>query len=397
MKNMLKTTAVTGMLSAMVLSSGCVQQPYTIGGSVSGLVGNLALNNYGNSLLVSQDGNFNFFQPVGTGTNYNVTIVQQPSTQVCSIANGRGIISTASASDITITCIDKDLTKTWALNDTGVVLCGDHVDDAVPGGPAQNTLDCAATGSGSSVAGIDGDGDSVPPGQDAHYGRDASHNDPSDGHAGFSFTKLDNDGQSLPASAYSWNCVQDNVTGLVWEVKTNNRGLHGKEWVYTRYNSSGINDGGNAGFADPGYGVNTPGSDLCANISRCDTEKYISDVNAVGLCGASDWRLPSREELHSLLNLDRINPAIDTDYFPNTMAWSPLYYHEHRAYLSSSASPNSAAGWGVIWGMHSWGVDFYTGSSFQMLTGGRITGDWADEGNLIGGEAGYVRLVRSIR
>ena len=36
--------------------------------------------------------------------------------------------------------------------------------------------------------------------------------------------------------------------------------------------------------------------------------------------GYSDWRLPNRRELESLVNLGRINPTINTAYFPNTQA-----------------------------------------------------------------------------
>jgi hypothetical protein len=98
------------------------------------------------------------------------------------------------------------------LNDTGIVTCGDA---------SNNELPCP-------VADY--------PGQDAEYGRDVTHNDPSDGHAGFSFTKLDANGSDLPASATDWSCVRDNVTGLIWEVKTDDGGLRDQDWKYTWYN-----------------------------------------------------------------------------------------------------------------------------------------------------------------
>jgi hypothetical protein len=38
-----------------------------------------------------------------------------------------------------------------------------------------------------------------------------------------SYTKLDASGNDLPDEAASWVMVRDNVTGLIWEVKTDDR------------------------------------------------------------------------------------------------------------------------------------------------------------------------------
>ena len=57
--------------------------------------------------------------------------------------------------------------------------------------------------------------------QDSMVGRDAnvSTNSNSDGKLGFSFTKV------------SGGCVQDNVTGLTWEVKTTDGGSTSPTWA----------------------------------------------------------------------------------------------------------------------------------------------------------------------
>jgi len=181
---------------------------------------------------------------------------------------------------------------TSKLNDTGITTCSDA---------STNGLPCP-------VSGFEG--------QDGEFGRDVTHNDDSDGHAGFSFTKLDANGNDLAASASEWSCVRDNVTGFIWEVKTNDGGLRDKDNSYTWYNSTGINDDGNAGTQNGGS---------CPDGNNCDTEKYVQAVNATNLCGANDWRLPAVEGLRSIVDYSRYNPAIDVNFFPNTSStwfWS---------------------------------------------------------------------------
>lgn len=270
------------------------------------------------------------------------------------------------------------------LNDTGITLCGDYAYDDISSGydgsdEHNNAIDCASEASPSSTATQEGfeivnGNDSVPAGQDAVYGHDANDatNDDGDGHIGFSFTKIGAGGEELASDASSWICVRDNVTGLIWEVKTDDGGLRDKDWTYTWYNSSGINDGGDHGVGDTGVGTTTgyenysnifAGSDNCATPSRCDTQKFVTDVNAASLCGASNWRLPTSAELKNLLHLGALNsPAIDTGYFPNTVDRS------HWTSSPSALSDNRARV-----------VDFVIGTDSI---------DDKDVGN-------YVRLVRS--
>ena len=183
--------------------------------------------------------------------------------------------------------------------------------------------------------------------QDCHQGRDAdnSTNDDSDGHAGFSFTKLDSNGNALAASATEWSCVQDNVTGLIWEVKTNDDGLHDKDDSYTWYDTDSATNGGAVGYADSEgsicYGYNSSDTSTYCNI-----EAFAARVNSAGLCGAKDWRVPSRQELRSIVDYSRINPSIDVDYFPNTITNSS--YSSASAYAKDSDS--------------SWQVKFFYGS-----------------------------------
>ena len=166
------------------------------------------------------------------------------------------------------------------------------------------------------------------PGQDAEYGRDAQAQAGTltkvgGGRAGFDFTKLDANGnpltdQTVAYTTTPWSCVRDNHTGLVWEIKTTDGGLQDQNHTYTWYSSTGFNDGGSPGTANGG---------TCVDSTNCDTEKYIDAVNAAGLCGQTDWRLPTVEELMLLVDSSiDIPPTIDSGYFPNTNTWPSGYW-----------------------------------------------------------------------
>ena len=213
--------------------------------------------------------------------------------------------------------------QTRPLNDTGITWSG----HATSG----NAATCDA---------------SHPAGQDCHYGRDkaaavgaltktghsAPDVDPIHGIPnGFDFTKISNSGAALPPSATlgtgsnDWACTRDNVTGLIWEVKTTS-GLRGQSHTYTWFNT--LSPDGNFGTASGG---------TCATSGRCDTEKYTQDVNAADLCGANDWRMPTVKELEGIADMGRLSPAIDPVFFPNTpssVVWSgsPLAGYPYSAW-----------------------------------------------------------------
>ena len=56
------------------------------------------------------------------------------------------------------------------------------------------------------------------------------------GVAGFDFTRLNADGSDYTGNgdynSQPWACVRDNHTGLVWEVKTDDGGIHDKNNTY---------------------------------------------------------------------------------------------------------------------------------------------------------------------
>jgi trimeric autotransporter adhesin len=79
---------------------------FSIGGSASGLVGTVVLqNNGGSNITVSANGSFSVASGLLSGAAYGVTVLTQPELQTCSVANGTGTIS-GNVTNVTVTCAD---------------------------------------------------------------------------------------------------------------------------------------------------------------------------------------------------------------------------------------------------------------------------------------------------
>lgn len=168
--------------------------------------------------------------------------------------------------------------------------------------------------------------------------------------AGVDFIKLDAAGEPISnqGAIYTiepWECVRDNVTGLVWEVKTIDGGLRDHNHVYTWYNPDPEENGGAPGFSDGGE---------CAGGIDCDTRAYVQAVNEAMLCGYDGWRMPTRQELRSIVDYRANFPAIDLNVFPNTAALS---------YWTAEPNPTYPA--------YAWHTDFRFGlaSYYYLKTG----------------------------
>lgn len=122
--------------------------------------------------------------------------------------------------------------------------------------------------------------------------------------------KLLDDAVTLGSNSDDWGCTRDDNTGLVWEIKTADKGLRDKDNQYSWYNPDPSANGGGAGLEDGAKG-------LCTGNINCDSNAYVKAVNAQTLCGFSDWRVPSYRELASIIKAGTF-PAIDVNYFPNS-------------------------------------------------------------------------------
>jgi predicted lipoprotein with Yx(FWY)xxD motif len=97
-----------------------------------------------------------------------------------------------------------------------------------------------------------------------------------------------------------WTCVRDNHTGLVWEVKTDDGGIHDKD---NKYRWGGKTAKGN------GLGTYYPDWDVLVNGSNADY-----------FCGYNDWRVPTLKELHSVIDYSKNFPTFDKKaFFTNTI------------------------------------------------------------------------------
>jgi hypothetical protein len=138
-----------------------------------------------------------------------------------------------------------------------------------------------------------------------------------------SYTKLGNGGTLLPDSAAhvdnggQWIMTRDNVTGLIWELKTNANRNH----TYNRSNAQ---------------------------------DQFIAGLNSAVFGGFSNWRLPDIKELSSLINAAG-PPWIDFSWFPKNVSSS--------YWSSTTAAGSTGYAWRV--GFHYGGVsDEYNSNTY---------------------------------
>lgn len=195
------------------------------------------------------------------------------------------------------------------------------------------------------------------------------------------FSAMDSTGNTI-TSSYDWACTRDDKTKLIWEVKTNDSRLHHKDWTYSWYEPDASKNGGNAGVANGGK---------CTGTSQCNTYAFINAVNSESLCGATNWRLPTKTELEGLVLCSDgksktlganeqgdictgapTSPTIDTVYFQNTRSdwvWSsttlvpPVVISGKAPTAKPKTSTSKVKTTPHVDGTSAWNVIFYHGSS----------------------------------
>ena len=132
--------------------------------------------------------------------------------------------------------------------------------------------------------------------------------------------KVDQNGERLSEESQLWECVEDSDTALFWQKRDPTTALHGHDsynWYQPKHENSGQPRSNPDLFGIDascyGYRADDPSS-------YCNTDAFIKRVNQSNYCGFSDWRLPSSDELLSLVDPTLAGrpyqSAIDLRYFP---------------------------------------------------------------------------------
>ena len=205
--------------------------------------------------------------------------------------------------------------------------------------------------------------------QDCASGRDADTtlSKIGTGPAGFDFTKLGANGEALAvqtaawddggdeAAGTIWSCVRDNVTGLVWETKTNDTSPHSVD----------------------------------EKVTWANRDNLAGTTNTEALCGIDDWRVPSIMELATIVNNNKQDPTFDITRFPNGKS---------QAYWSSNPDVND--------GTKAWTINFYSGinnlktkvSTFQvrLVSGTYLANGTPDSRYSINGDGTATDLITGL-
>jgi hypothetical protein len=89
------------------IAINCTTNRYTVGGTISGLVGTVTLQNEGGDELdVTANGTFAFATPVPSGATYGVTVKTQPTLpwQTCTVSAGAATVTSADVANVAVTC-----------------------------------------------------------------------------------------------------------------------------------------------------------------------------------------------------------------------------------------------------------------------------------------------------
>jgi hypothetical protein len=101
-------SVVTGFSTVLACTDGTsyvLNQKYSVGGTVTGFVGNFSLqDNGGDTLAVSANGAYTFANGLSSSASYAVTVSAPPANVTCSVSNGHGVVAGANVSNANVAC-----------------------------------------------------------------------------------------------------------------------------------------------------------------------------------------------------------------------------------------------------------------------------------------------------
>jgi subtilisin-like proprotein convertase family protein len=125
-------SGTVGSANVVGISVSCTTNSFTVGGTVSGLLGaGLVLqDNGGDDLAIGGNGGFTFGIAILSGAAYAVTVLTQPSgsAQGCSVTSGSGTLGAGNVTGVAVNCndtftigslADPLATQQWHLKNTG--------------------------------------------------------------------------------------------------------------------------------------------------------------------------------------------------------------------------------------------------------------------------------------
>lgn len=129
-------TGTIGVTDVTTVVVNCTPGTFTVGGTVSRLVGTTVVQLNGTDLTLSANGTFAFPQALTAPTTYTVTVKTQPAypprAQDCVVANGTGSVVSSNITNIAITCTTKTFTVGGSVtNLNGTVQLTNNGVDAV--------------------------------------------------------------------------------------------------------------------------------------------------------------------------------------------------------------------------------------------------------------------------
>lgn len=126
---------------ADILNVNVIDSKYTVGGTISGLTGSVALlNNSSDAKLVATSGDFTFSTPVAEGSLYNVTVGTQPAGQTCNVINGSGTMGANNVTNVGVTCASNDTTLSVSVSTLGLSVNDTGLNAALTGTPRLITI-----------------------------------------------------------------------------------------------------------------------------------------------------------------------------------------------------------------------------------------------------------------